>query len=98
MSGELFAADLDPLGFVVDELSARGALVERGDRGALAVLPPLLARSFDLPDTLALADTASDHAIGCDLGSPLLDRLVTAARATVPDRESTRLNSSHEWI
>ena len=84
MSGALFASDLDPLGFVVDQLSARGALVERGDHGALAVLPPPLARDLDLPETVALADAAGGPAIGCGLGSPLLDRLVAAARATVP--------------
>lgn len=83
MSGELFASDLDPLGFVVDQLAARGALVERGDPGALAVLPPPLARELELPDTVALADASGDHAIGCGLGSPLLDRLVAAARASV---------------
>jgi hypothetical protein len=91
MTGELFASDLDPLGFVVDELAARGALVERSDGSALAVLPPLLARSLDVPDTLALADAAGDHAIGCGLGSPLLDRLVAAARATVPVASITSL-------
>jgi hypothetical protein len=83
MTGELFASDLDPLGFVVDELGARGALVERGDAGALAVLPPPLARELELPDSIALADAAGGPAIGCGLGSPLLDRLVAAARADV---------------
>ena len=91
MSGELFTSDLDPLGFVVDELSARGALVERGDHGALAVLPPLLARSLDLPDTLTLTDVGSDHAIGCGLGSPVLDRLASTVRATVPVASITSL-------
>jgi hypothetical protein len=75
---------LDPLGFVADELAARGALVERSDDGALAVLPPQLARSYDLPESLALADAASDQVVGCGLGSPLLDRLVAEVRATVP--------------
>lgn len=84
MIGELFASALDPLGFVVDELSTRGALVDRDGHGALAVLPPPLARSLDLPETIALADAAGDRAIGCGLGSPLLDRLVVAACASVP--------------
>jgi hypothetical protein len=83
MTGELLALELDPLGFVTDELTARGALVERDGHSALAVLPPALARGLDLPDTLALADTAADRAVGCGLGSPLLDRLVTEARSTV---------------
>ncbi|HET7505458.1 MAG TPA: hypothetical protein VFK02_30770, partial [Kofleriaceae bacterium] len=91
MSGALFTSDLDPLGLVVDELSTRGALVERGDHGALAVLPPPLARSLDLPETLTLADAASDHAIHCGLGSPLLDRFVALARATVPVASLTSL-------
>ncbi|HEX4423015.1 MAG TPA: zinc finger, RING-type domain-containing protein [Kofleriaceae bacterium] len=91
MSGELFASQLDPLGFVANELSARGALVERDDRSALAVLPPPVARSLELSETLALADAPGDHAIGCGLGSPLLDRLVAAARATVPVASVTSL-------
>ena len=78
-------AALDPLGFVADELAARGALVERSDHhGALAILPPQLARAIDLPETLSLADAPAPHATGCGLGSPLLDRLVSDARATVP--------------
>jgi hypothetical protein len=91
VSGELFALELDPLGFVVDELSARGALVERAGPGALAVLPPPLAKSLDLPDTVALADAAGDRAIGCGLGSPLLDGLVAAARASVAVASITAL-------
>jgi len=75
---------LDPLGFVADELAARGALVERSDDGALAVLPPELARRLELAEACALADTAGPHTIGCGLGSPLLDRLVSEVRATVP--------------
>lgn len=91
MTGDLFASDLDPLGFVVDELSAQGALVERDDHGALAVLPPPLAGRLELPDTVALAGAGVDRAVGCGLGSPLLDRLVAAARATVPVASITTL-------
>jgi len=91
VTGELFASDLDPLGFVVDELGARGALVERSDAGALAVLPPPLARDLDLPEAIALADAAGEQAVGCGLGSPLLDRLVAAARASVPVASITSL-------
>jgi hypothetical protein len=75
---------LDRLGFVADELAIRGALVERGDGGALAVLPVPLAAGLDLPEAFALADAASPRAVGCGLGSPLLDRLVSEVRATVP--------------
>lgn len=77
-------AALDPLGFVADELAARGALVERGDDGALAVLPAQIAQSLELPETCALADTASPGVAGYGLGSPLLDRLVSDVRASVP--------------
>jgi hypothetical protein len=77
-------AALDPLGFVADELAARGALVERGDDSALAVLPPQLARELDLPETCALAGTAGPQAVGCGLGSSLLDRLVSDVRASIP--------------
>ena len=76
-------AALDPLGFVADELTARGALVERGDAGALAVLPPQLARGLELPEACALADTAGPEVVGCGLGSSLLDRLVSELRASV---------------
>jgi hypothetical protein len=76
-------AELDPLGFVADELAGRGALVERNDDGALAVLPPLLARGLDLPETCALADGARPEVVGCGLGSSLLDRLVSDVRASV---------------
>jgi hypothetical protein len=76
-------AALDPLGFVADELAARGALVERGEADALAVLPPPLARGLDLPETCALAATAGPQVVGCGLGSPLLDRLVSDVRASV---------------
>jgi hypothetical protein len=91
MSGELFALELEPLGFVVDELSARGALVERAGPGALAILPPPLAGSLDLPDTVALADAAGDRAIGRGLGSPLLDGLVAVVRASVAVASITAL-------
>jgi hypothetical protein len=91
VTGDLSALPLDPLGFVADELGGRGALVERDDHGALAVLPPPLARGLDLPEMLALADTAGERAVGCGLGSPLLDRLVTEARASVSVASITAL-------
>ena len=77
---------LDPLGFVARELDARGALIERGADGAVAVLPAELAGRLALPEALelALSPGASPRAIGCGLGSPLLDRLVTEVRGTVP--------------
>jgi hypothetical protein len=78
------SGQLDPLGFVADELAARGALIERSNGGATAVLPGELAAQLELPETIALADVTTDRAIGCGLGSPLLDRLVGEVRARVP--------------
>jgi hypothetical protein len=75
---------LDPLGFVADELAARGALIERDDDNAVAVLPGELAGQLSLPETVVLSDAASEREIGCGLGSALLDRLVTEVRASVP--------------
>ena len=75
---------IDPVGFVVDELAARGALIERGDGGAIAVLPAELAARLEVPEAITLADAPGDRTIGCGLGSPLLDRLVTEVRAAVP--------------
>jgi hypothetical protein len=69
---------------VINELAARGALIERSNGGAIAVLPAELAAQLELPEVLALADAPSDRTIGCGLGSPLLDRLVTEVRARVP--------------
>jgi hypothetical protein len=75
---------IDPVGFVVEELAVRGALIERVDGGAIAVLPAELATRLELPETVALSDAPGDRTIGCGLGSPLLDRLVTEVRARVP--------------
>lgn len=81
--------ELDPLGFVAEELAARGALVERGDAGAMAVLPGELAGALGLPEAIALDLAAGDRAIHCGLGSPLLDRLVGEVRSTVPVASAT---------
>lgn len=76
--------ELDPIGFVTDELTARGALLEReGDR-VLAILPPDLARQLDLQETIALTLAPDAGGVGCGLGSPLLDRLIGDVRAVVP--------------
>lgn len=80
----MIAGVIDPVGFVIDELAARGALIERSDGRAIAVLPAELAAHLELPEVIVLADAPSDRAIGCGLGSPLLDRLVTEVRARVP--------------
>jgi hypothetical protein len=75
---------IDPLGFVIGELAARGALIERSNGDAIVVLPPELAVRIGVPETFVLADATTDRTIGCGLGSPLLDRLVTEVRASVP--------------
>jgi hypothetical protein len=78
------AAVLDPLGFAADELTARGALVERDDDLALAVLPAPLARELAIPEAITLAAAPGDDRIACGLGAPILDRLIADVRATVP--------------
>ena len=75
---------LDPVGFVADELAARGALIEREDGSAMAVLPPELASSLAVAESMVIAESATERAVGCGLGSALLDRLVSDVRATVP--------------
>jgi hypothetical protein len=94
---------LDPLGFVADELAARGALVDRGERAATALLPPPLAGRLALPELVELAVAPREDAlgaIGCGLGSPLLDRLIGEVRARIPvagvawEAEPPRLGSA----
>lgn len=75
--------ELDPTGFVVDELVTRGALVERAGTGdATALLPPALAASLGLPDVATLSRSPAPAAGFCGLGAPVLDRLIREARAT----------------
>jgi hypothetical protein len=81
MIGEI---NLDPVGFVATELALRGALVEPGDASALAVLPAGLASQLSLPEAVALGPAPADGAVSCGLGSPLLDRLVTEVRTSLP--------------
>ncbi len=73
---------IDPIGFVADDLASRGGLVERSGDTAMAVLPPDVARALGLAEVTALS-AASGDAVGCGLGSPLLDQLVAETRATV---------------
>lgn len=80
----IFDSPLDPLGFVTAELTRRGALLERDDDCALALLPGDVARSFALPETVRLATGPVNGIVGCGLGSPLLDQLVGATRAELP--------------
>jgi hypothetical protein len=84
----IVSGGIDPLGFVISELASRGALIERSNGSAIAVLPAELAARIELPETIVLADATTDRTngstIACGLGSPLLDRLVTEVRASVP--------------
>jgi hypothetical protein len=75
----------DPLAFVLDALEAEGALADRSDERAAALLPPALAARLALPEEVSLAlypDRPGDT--GAGLGSPLLDKLVGEARALLP--------------
>ncbi len=75
----------DPLRFVLAALEAEGALVERSGDRATALLPPPLAKRLTLSEEVRLTpypEQAGDIAVG--LGSPLLEKVVSEARASVP--------------
>lgn len=76
----------DPLLFAVEALAARGALVEPGEREAVAVLPAELATRLSVPEELRLvgAVDAAPGTTACGLGAPLLERLVSEERGAVP--------------
>jgi hypothetical protein len=75
----------EPLAFALEALGSRGALVDPTPEGGLAVLPPELARALGTPEELALTPGAATPGLtGCGFGSPLLERLIQDARATVP--------------
>lgn len=80
----LFDGPLDPLGFVTAELTRRGALLERSNDSALALLPDDVARSVGLPESVRLAADPADGIVGCGIGSPVLDQLVGDARTGLP--------------
>jgi hypothetical protein len=76
---------LDPLGFVAEILVARGALLERDDREALALLPGDVARDLGLPEEVRLVlDPGAVSGVPCGLGAPVLEALIKEARSTVP--------------
>jgi|HubBroStandDraft_1064217.scaffolds.fasta_scaffold15857_2 hypothetical protein len=76
---------VDVMAFVAGALMNKGALVERDEASVSAILPPPLARALGLPDYVHLRPgVAGTGAIACGMGSPLLERLVTEARALVP--------------
>jgi hypothetical protein len=76
---------LDPLGFTIEALAARGALVEQAPGATLAILPAALAESLALDEEVRLTlDPDGRGAVSCGLGAPLLERLIGEARARVP--------------
>jgi len=87
MTGAAAGEIPDPLAFAGDALAARGALIEVLDEGRLAVLPASLSHELGVPESCTLAVDATRApagAIACAIGSPLLERLAEAARASVP--------------
>jgi hypothetical protein len=88
---------VDPLTFTVDALVARGALAEKDDEGALAVVPPTVAQELGIADSVRLVPSGvAEGTTACGMGSRLLENLVSRARARVPlawarlDREPPR--------
>lgn len=78
-------AVIDPLGFALEALAARGALVEQAPDGAMALLPADAARHLGLAEEVRLGlDLDAPGVVPCGLGTPLLERLVGHARARTP--------------
>jgi hypothetical protein len=76
---------IDPLSFTLEALGSRGALVDPTAEGGLAVLPPDLARALGTSEDLELTPGAAAPGLtGCGFGTPLLERLIQDARASVP--------------
>lgn len=75
----------DPLRFVLEALEVEGALVDRADERATVLLPQPLAARLSLAEEtqLAIYPERKDE-VAAGLGSPLLEKLVGEARASVP--------------
>lgn len=73
-----------PGDYVARALVLEGALVEAVPAGFEAILPEPLAHELGVPESIHLAQAAGDEGVPCGLGTPLLERLVAAARARVP--------------
>jgi GNAT superfamily N-acetyltransferase len=72
----------DPLAFTLDALCARGGLVEQQHGAGIAVLPPSVAQALELPEECLLTAAIEEPgAVGCGLGTALLDRLIDEARS-----------------
>lgn len=80
-----------PLDFVVEALAEAGALAERDDARAVALLPAQLAAEIEVPEECALALYPDrDGDVACGLGSTLIERLIARARGR-PVSTSVRL-------
>jgi len=71
--------------FVASALAARGALVEPAADEAFAIVPTEVARALEIPEEVRLSSQAGTRdATECGLGTPLLEKLVAEACASVP--------------
>lgn len=68
-----------PLEFAARLLARRGALVERDHAGIEAILPPAVAAELGLAEHAVLGDAEAPGVRHAGYGSPLLERMVTAA-------------------
>ncbi len=68
------------LSFAAQVFEKHGGITERDDNHVMALLPPGLARSLDLPEEVQLGDGA----VPLLYGSPVLDRLIQVATKKIP--------------
>ena len=83
--------NLDPLllSFAGQVLASQGAVVETTAGGMEALLPEPLARRLDLPEHLAIENTLNEPgALALTYGSPLLEKIIDLAMATVTGKMS----------
>ena len=73
-------SDPELLSFAAAVLERQGSLIESAGERLLALMPPGLAQSLDLPEEIELGSEAAPLLYG----SPLLDRLVGLATREVP--------------
>ncbi|OGQ12814.1 MAG: hypothetical protein A2138_01845 [Deltaproteobacteria bacterium RBG_16_71_12] len=85
------AAVPDLVRFTSDALATLGALVDVADAGAdgntggaLAIVPPDLAKSLAIAEELQLEPGPGGAGVACVLGAKLVEDLVTRARAEAP--------------
>ena len=68
------------LSFAAQVFEKHGGIAERDDHHVMALLPPGLQRSLDLPEEVQLGDGATPLLYG----SPVLDRLIQVAKEEIP--------------